>query len=425
MTEAQIFDVPPDRKRTYGEVTTPQLLIDDLLDRIPDKAYSSNRKWLDVGSGYGYFADSVCKRLPKRALGQVHLSEANPEHVARLRERYAGNVHDGCFLAHTGSYDAIVGNPPYVVGGIKKVPTKTGITKQNDGRTAWTVFVLHALSLLNPGGYIAMIVPSLWLRNDRAQIHQALLSNRLVSARCYDAGQALKLFRGAAQTPVVSFVVQKAPPMGTAMLYSGWRDVYVPYPCSTTNPLPVACPSLVRKFVDARERWGGLTVSKSNEPKAGTLVGDGEHRNIRTVHLNGLVPYIVTEASEQPLAWAGIPKLVLAHKMYGLPYIDEIGNYGISRRDNYIITGRSVGDMRSLRSFMETRVVRCLFGCFRYRMRYLEREAFAHLFDCTAVETAPAEVTDEWLIDFLGLDCDEVEYVVRNSGRDYHRTREN
>lgn len=422
-----MFAVPAARKQQYGEVTTPYEIIDEILDGIPTEMYGSGKEWLDVGAGYGYFGDRVMERAGASG-ARVTFSEINPEHVQRLQQNYGpASVADGDFLQHTGEYNAVIGNPPYVVEGAKKVPTMAGVDKKNDGRTSWTLFVKHALSLLKPGGYLGMVVPCLWLRQDKAGIHALMFRYRLVRARCYGASECSRLFKGKAQTPVVAFVLRKVAPLPDALLYCGAERAYVTYPASVDTIVPTGCASLVKKFVAAKAKLGGIRFSKTNMPPAKVKVGipEGGHLNVKTVVLNGLTPTLVVERSGSALAWNGVPKVILGHKMYGLPYIDRSGKYGISSRDNYVIAEADHPNMTKLRAYLETRIVRCLFSCFRYRMRYLEREALEHLFDPSSVESLPDDMTNGALASFLRLSEAEIEYVNAHSGREYARTREN
>ena len=45
-----------ENKMKYGEIQTPHVLIDNMLDMIPEDIFSNpNLKWLDPGTGQGYF----------------------------------------------------------------------------------------------------------------------------------------------------------------------------------------------------------------------------------------------------------------------------------------------------------------------------------------------------------------------------------
>ena len=64
------------------------------------------------------------------------------------------------------------------------------------------------------------------------------------------------------------------------------------------------------------------------------------YANIKTCKLGGannLSPQLEINYSNKAQAFSGKKKLVLAHKMYGFPYFDKKGEYGISNRDNYVI----------------------------------------------------------------------------------------
>ena len=58
---------------------------------------------------------------------------------------------------------------------------------------------------------------------------------------------------------------------------------------------------------------------------------------MKTCHLQDTKPSLVINYSNNPLSYNGDKKIVLAHKMYGFPYLDSNCDYGISNRDNYVI----------------------------------------------------------------------------------------
>ena len=231
---------------------------------------------------------------------------------------------------------------------------------------------------------------------------------------------------GKAQTPVSAMVVRKCPPSAMTRIYCRMANRYVVYPFLADKVLPVSCPSLVILFQSLRDTYGGLRVYKTNMPGKDVAIGD-EHQcaNIRTVVVRESVPYLVRENSDRELAWSGVPKLVLAHKMHGMPFVDENGTYGISSRDNYVIDGREHPNLNQLRSLFETRTLRCLFNCFRYRMRYLEREVFEFVFDPAQIPELPEHIDDEALAHVLGLSQNQWDYIQQSTGRSYERTREN
>ena len=85
---------------------------------------------------------------------------------------------------------------------------------------------------------------------------------------------------------------------------------------------------------------------------------------------------MVYEYCKKPAPYQHDSKIIMANKMYGMPMMDPEGVYGISTRDNYVILGVDEKDMPALCDYINSDYVQKVFDSFRYRMRYLEREAF-------------------------------------------------
>ena len=131
------------------------------------------------------------------------------------------------------------------------------------------------------------------------------------------------------------------------------------------------------------------------------------YRNITTCILEKLQPVLLMNFSNIPQAFYGEKKLVLAHKMYGFPYFDETGSYGISNRDNYVITSKTAEEFRQLKAFLSTKLVLYLYEAARYRMKYLEKYAFQFIPDITRLPGFPKaeELNETTVADFFGLDA--------------------
>ena len=76
-------------------------------------------------------------------------------------------------------FDAIICNPPFNFAGGIKTPTNNTIAKKNDGFAVWSYFINHSISLLRDGGYLCIIVPSLWLKPDRFGTYHFLLNFKI------------------------------------------------------------------------------------------------------------------------------------------------------------------------------------------------------------------------------------------------------
>ena len=108
--------------------------------------------------------------------------------------------------------------------------------------------------------------------------------------------------------------------------------------------------------------------------------------------------------SNNPFSYFDKPKLVLAHKMHGFPYLDFGGLFGISNRDNYVIYNESKQDLMKLHQFLSTNFIITLFEATRYRMKYLERYIFEMLPDITKLNDFPEDINDKSLCDYFKLD---------------------
>jgi hypothetical protein len=130
-------------------------------------------------------------------------------------------------------------------------------------------------------------------------------------------------------------------------------------------------------------------------------------------------PELILDYSSKPCAYYGEKKIIMAHKMYGFPYYDKVGKYGISNRDNYVITGYNDNEMNKLKQFFQTKFALYLFETTKYRMKYLEKYIFEFIPDITKIEDFPECINDETLRDFFKLNNNEYERIMK-SHKDYH-----
>jgi tRNA1(Val) A37 N6-methylase TrmN6 len=438
----QNFNTSQADKLEYGEIITPFALINQMLDLFDPQVFSDSRKrWLDVGAGQGYFSIAIFDRLnqglaaelPDAKVRQAHivqqmlyLIELKESNCAALKTMFGANANilSGDFCTYSlphSEFDFIIGNPPYNAHGLKKVPTNVKVQKKQDGQTIWPAMLRRALTLLKPlTGQLCMIVPSLWLKTDKAGMHQALTQYKIEKMHCFTNNETNKLFQGHAQTPTCYFLLTKVqvqvPVPATAMncitLYDKNRATYVPFSHSIGQPLPLFGAHILQKIRPFIELAGGsLAVLKSNMPPAASKFTDSPYQgalycNITTCVLEGLQPVLLLNYSTTPQAFHGQKKLVLAHKMYGFPYFDKTGLYGIANRDNYIILNKTDAEYEQLKAFLSTKLALYIFEAARYRMKYLERYAFQFMPDITRLPGFPAasDLNDQTVAAFFGLD---------------------
>ncbi len=172
------------------------------------------------------------------------------------------------------------------------------------------------------------------------------------------------------------------------------------------------------------EEYGSLDVIKTNMPPKHAKLYDSpldleagtSYKNIKTTTLNKeKAPELKINYSHEPLAHHGESKLVLAHKMYGFPFLDKEGMYGISSRDNYVINKRPLKDLQLIRDFLSTKLILFLFETTRYRMRYLEKYVFEFIPDFSKMSEAVHmfDTNRKDIYKLIGLTEDEKQFVER------------
>ena len=150
-------------------------------------------------------------------------------------------------------------------------------------------------------------------------------------------------------------------------------------------------------------------------------IQDQQHpfANINTCVLKGRQPTLKVNYSNIKCSHAGQPKLILAHKMYGFPYHDISGNYGISNRDNYVIIDQSYEDLQQLKQFLSTKLALLIFKTTRYRMQYLERYAFDFLPNINQIFPYPMPINDTILADYFQFTLQERLAIQTITKKDY------
>ena len=145
-------------------------------------------------------------------------------------------------------------------------------------------------------------------------------------------------------------------------------------------------------------------------------------KNIKTTKLNDKKePILVINYSNEPLAFQGETKLIMAHKMYGFPFHDKKGEYGISNRDNYVILIPEIQQLskeerrkvyEKYKRFLTSKFAIFLFSTTTYRMKYLEKYIFELLPQIHLIpEELPLENCNDTM-NFFELNQTEKDYVI-------------
>jgi len=231
--------IDPKAKDSHGEVMTPPLLIDEILDHLPKSVWTNPAlKWLDPCAGTGNFAILVYLRLMRGLTksipdaGDRHnhiisemlfMVELNPKNAAILHRIFgkgskepkgpkwsigSANIFEQDYLKffdkdNTKTFDIIVGNPPY------QAPKK-GVYKgaQGASKSLWPQFVELSLAHLAPGGYLGFVTPANWRRPEHPLFTTMSRDNRLRFLHIYGKDRGLKIF--GVQTRFDTYIVEKS-----------------------------------------------------------------------------------------------------------------------------------------------------------------------------------------------------------------------
>ena len=420
-------------KYQFGEVNTPFYIIQQMIDMIPALFLENPYiQWIDPACGCGHFPMVLYKRLmlslhdTPKPMRSVHilkemltLVELNRDHYNTLRTLFGPNAH-----IHIQDYVSwfptlhkkaphskmiIIGNPPYNTNGIKKVPTNTTRRKKQDGQTIWTDFIHHSLQIMNRGDFLVMLVPSIWMKSDHSSgIYTSLTKYKLHKIRTYTNTETASIFKKQAQTPICMFFMEKVENDGIVHLYNRHTSNYEPYSYSVGEPVPLCHAPIVAILRPFVKQYGTLCVKKTNMPRKHIILSSFQtpghsYKNVRTCRIVENHPAMIYEYSNEPCAFYGVKKLILAHKMYGYPFFDASGTLGICNRDNYVIAGYTDTEFKKIQTFLSTKIALCLFETTRYRMKYLEKYVFEFIPDITRIPHFPTHVTDDTITEFFGL----------------------
>ena len=453
----QRFDVSKEDKLYYGEIYSPFSLIDAMFNLFESEVFKDpTKKWLDAGAGLGYFSillfykldNGLSEIFPNEMERKAHIIEQmiymveiKEENINELKKTFGenGNIIHADFINHTNhtdhhhhhhtyTFDYIIGNPPYNSRGIKKVPTNNVSSKKNEGETVWTKFIVKSLSLLTPtSGKMCLIIPSIWLKKDKEGMHQLLTHYKIDKLHCLNSTQTNILFNGNAQTPTCYFLLTKQASDGIIQLFDKKRKAYVLYPHTIGKSIPLFGAHIVSNL----QKWvagvGCLKVIKTNMPSVHSKFTEQlydpkyPYANIKTCLLEGLQPVLTMNYSTIPQPFYNVKKLIMAHKMYGFPYFDSKGKYGISNRDNYVIVDKTDEEFKQLQKFLSSKMALYLFETARYRMKYLEKYAFEFIPDITQLPDFPSTDTmnEETIADYFELDEEDRIHIQELHRKEY------
>ena len=230
----QYLSVREEEKNKHGEVFTPIKLIEEMLNKLPNKVWSNPElKWLDPASGIGNFFMIVYSRLFKglekwqsneKKRGEwiiknmLYMIEINPKNVKISKKIFGSRANiccadflqdsEKCFKKFkTNNFDIIIGNPPFQ-NDISNI--EGGAQGRHD---IYPKFFIKSVALLNDDGYLSFINPAKWRAPDKIgdlkEMWNIFVKQNPIFLKIYSAEETRKIFNGAALTRIDYYIMQK------------------------------------------------------------------------------------------------------------------------------------------------------------------------------------------------------------------------
>ena len=272
-------------------------------------------------------------------------------------------IFRGDFFDQTlGQYDVILGNPPFRVettgNGISPTPKKIA------QKTIWPDIVKRCFDHLKEGGIMAMILPCIWLKPDKAGIYELFTSHRILYLKCYSCVESNKLFGYNGQTPICYVILQKLKPAPSFMIYD---ENFIPFTLVPGLCIPTKNAGLLQKSRQCFKK--SMTCVKIATEIKGTVIENPSQKfPILTTYKNGKLYGVESDVSG---LFQGEPKVILLHKSSPFPMLDP-GVYGVAGRDKYVCEPEYF-------EFLKLPIVQKIIKSFTIRMNFYEKYVFDYL----------------------------------------------
>lgn len=220
----EYLPVRENEKDKFGEVFTPPILINELLDQLPKYVWTDpTLKWLDPASGTGNFfmlvfyrlMTGLAKKIPNKnkrsnhiLQNMLYMVDINPKNIKIALTIFGKDSNIQCadfLLQHNNNnnkeeqtYDIIIGNLPF-----------NEETNENNKKTValWPKFVIKSLEILNTNGFLAFIHPPNWRSPDnKTNLWKLLTHKHILYLHIYGPEETKELFH--VNTKVDLYVLQ-------------------------------------------------------------------------------------------------------------------------------------------------------------------------------------------------------------------------
>ena len=158
-------------KHKFAEVFTPPELVTEILSKIN---FEKIKRIYEPGIGQGAFLEQITKMNYESCHGFLYDGcEINPTKEFNSDSENINIFHGDFFDHQLKEYDLVIGNPPFYQDGFKGPPC----AKTRKGKTIWPQIVKRCWNHLAPDGILAMVLPCIWMKQDKEQISKVINEN--------------------------------------------------------------------------------------------------------------------------------------------------------------------------------------------------------------------------------------------------------
>lgn len=351
-------------KKKYGEVYTPEKIINDMIKTLPSNVWSNpNLKWFDPCAGFGNFflvildklMEGLKLKIPNDKERKEHIlskmlymNEINKNNVLKIKKNFGKNVNilNVDFLSDTFDkknkfkFDIIIGNPPYNLGD----------TKTSGKKNVYVFFAVKSLKLLKKDGYLLFIHPPGYridnhiIKSTKINLNEIYTSYDIKFIKMFNIDETNKYFNIVMNIDYILLKNNENNNNKTTII-----DTF-----NNKNVLQIKPNDFIPNFgfkilnilQQLTNKYGSINIFHSSELHSSNVLSDGtklkdnngKFKNIHLITKNGKRIY----SSKKKHTYYNKKKIFINALGVNYVYYDDKGKYGASEQQLLIINPTNI-----------------------------------------------------------------------------------